>query len=43
MAENTLLMQTNASLSPPALNEMGIYARMHTVQIEAKLVDRQNL
>lgn len=24
-------------------NEMGIYATMHTVQTDAKLVDRQNL
>lgn len=24
-------------------NEMGVYATMHTVQTDAKLVDRQNL
>lgn len=36
------LMQTNI-VSLSEYNEMGIYATVHTVQTEAKLVDRQNL
>lgn len=36
------LMQTNI-VSLSEYNEMGIYATVHTVHIEAKLVDRQNL
>lgn len=37
-------MQTNIVLeSLSEYNEMGIYATMHTVQTDAKLVDRQNL
>lgn len=39
-----LLMQANiVSVSLSEYNEMGIYAAMHTVQADAKLVDRQNL
>ncbi len=38
------LMQANiVSESLSEYNEMGIYATMHTVQTDAKLVDRQNL
>lgn len=37
-------MQANiVSESLSEYNEMGIYATMHTVQTDAKLVDRQNL
>lgn len=37
------LMQANIVLeSLSDYNEMGIYATMHTVQTDAKLVDRQN-
>lgn len=38
------LMQANIVMEPLSeYNEMGIYAPVHTVQTDAKLVDRQNL